>query len=593
MTNFIVNSLGDTVVVDDKVTLREAIEAANTNMPVGDAPAGMPGLDTIDFDGLLSGGTITLTSGELQITDDLTINGLGAENLTVSGNNASRVFNVDDGDFDNNIDVVIDGLTIADGSTNGSGGGIFTEENLTVTQSTISGNTAEGSGGGISNAGNLTVANSDISGNTAGAVGPFDGGGGIYSFIYGDLTVTDSTISGNTAGTGGGIRAYDFVKITNSTISDNTGGGIDVSAALPLSTDLTVVNSTISGNIGDGIFASDDGSQSVVVINSTISGNTGNGVRFGPYTYGSEVVNSTISGNSGPGFAIYTYTASYAAKPSVENTIIAGNDGSSPDIVGEFTSQGFNLIGNGDGASGFTDGVNGDQVGTSANPIDPKLGPLQDNGGPTETQALLSGSPAIDSADPNFMPPPEFDQRGPGFPRVLDGNGIDGPRIDIGAYELSSPSFFLIEAEDLDLVNYRVEENDSASGGELIRVKGPSGTTGTASGEFTGPSGLYDIVVGYFDDNDGDGLLRFRVNHDSVDNWSLDQDLGFNIPNAQTFQQRTIGGVELEMGDTLTIEGTRNSGDFARVDFIKLLPRSVFDVDSDLATAVSGNDTMA
>jgi hypothetical protein len=58
------------------------------------------------------------------------------------------------------------------------------------------------------------------------------------------------------------------------------------------------------------------------------------------------------------------------------------------------------------------------------------LGPLQDNGGPTFTHALLVGSPAIDMGDPNFIPPPNYDQRGPGFDRVVNG------RIDIGAFEV-------------------------------------------------------------------------------------------------------------------------------------------------------------
>ena len=91
-------------------------------------------------------------------------------------------------------------------------------------------------------------------------------------------------------------------------------------------------------------------------------------------------------------------------------------------------------------------------------------------------------------------------------------------------------------------------------------------------------------MVGYFDEADGEGLLRFRVNNDPIDNWSLNQNLRSNVANDKTFQQRTISGVELEMGDTLTIEGTRDvrgfPAEFARVDFLKLLPRSVFDVDS-------------
>jgi hypothetical protein len=71
----------------------------------------------------------------------------------------------------------------------------------------------------------------------------------------------------------------------------------------------------------------------------------------------------------------------------------------------------------------------GDSVNT-----DPKLDPngLQDNGGPTATIALQPGSPAIDAGDPNFTPPPSYDQRGPGFPRVVNG------RIDIGAFEVQA-----------------------------------------------------------------------------------------------------------------------------------------------------------
>ena len=56
-------------------------------------------------------------------------------------------------------------------------------------------------------------------------------------------------------------------------------------------------------------------------------------------------------------------------------------------------------------------------------------GPLQDNGGLTFTHELLVGSPAIDAGDPSFTPPPDFDQRGTGFARVVNG------RIDIGAFE--------------------------------------------------------------------------------------------------------------------------------------------------------------
>jgi hypothetical protein len=57
---------------------------------------------------------------------------------------------------------------------------------------------------------------------------------------------------------------------------------------------------------------------------------------------------------------------------------------------------------------------------------------LHDNGGPTFTHELLPGSPAIDAGDPNFTPPPFFDQRGPGFDRVVNA------RIDKGSFEVQT-----------------------------------------------------------------------------------------------------------------------------------------------------------
>jgi hypothetical protein len=89
---------------------------------------------------------------------------------------------------------------------------------------------------------------------------------------------------------------------------------------------------------------------------------------------------------------------------------------------GTTTSLGYNLSSD-DGSGFFT--ATGDQINTT-----PLLGPLQDNGGPTFTHAPLQGSPAIDAGDPNFTPPPDYDQRGPGYNRVAHG------RIDIGAFEV-------------------------------------------------------------------------------------------------------------------------------------------------------------
>jgi len=89
-------------------------------------------------------------------------------------------------------------------------------------------------------------------------------------------------------------------------------------------------------------------------------------------------------------------------------------------------SLGYNV--SSDDGGGYLNGP-GDQINTDA-----MLGILQDNGGPTFTHALLPGSPAIDATDPNFTPPPFFDQRRLGFDRVVNG------RIDVGSFEVQAGS---------------------------------------------------------------------------------------------------------------------------------------------------------
>ena len=138
------------------------------------------------------------------------------------------------------------------------------------------------------------------------------------------------------------------------------------------------------------------------------------------------VSNSTLSGNSATGNGGGIYNARYGSSATLElgNTIL--NAGSSGENIfndgGTVTSHGYNL--SSDNGGGYLMAT-GDQINT-----DPLLGPLQDNGGPTFTHALSSGSPAINAGDPSFTQPPFYDQRGPGFDRVVNG------RIDIGSFEV-------------------------------------------------------------------------------------------------------------------------------------------------------------
>jgi hypothetical protein len=248
--------------------------------------------DQIVFAGSLAGQTITLNAAEgpLVLSKNLTIQGPGAGRLTISGNDATRVFEIAAGATD-----TIAGLTIARGSADGNtdfgAGGIFNNGGATLTLDgcTLSGNhadrTVEG-GGAITNGGTLTINNSTLSGNRAdhAAFAGNTNAGGIFNFAT--LTINQSTLSGNHAdgdnSAGGGIFNFKgTVTIANSTLSGNTadndahdgGGGI-----FNFQGKTTIDQSNVSGNHADGNTTGGGGlynfSTKMTVANSTLSGNT-------------------------------------------------------------------------------------------------------------------------------------------------------------------------------------------------------------------------------------------------------------------------------------------------------------------------------
>ena len=168
----------------NNVSLRDAIAAADA----------VAGADIIEFDPSLAGGSIQLGGTQLPtITDNLTITGLGADQLTIDADGQSRIFEIAA-----STTVDISGLTLTGGSAS-EGGGIINNGTLTVTNCTISGNTAIFNGGGIFNfgGGTLTVTNCTIRGNTANFSGGaiFTNGGGNGG---GALTLTNCTVTGHT-----------------------------------------------------------------------------------------------------------------------------------------------------------------------------------------------------------------------------------------------------------------------------------------------------------------------------------------------------------------------------------------------------------
>ena len=418
---------------------------------------------------------------------------LNLSNSTVSNNTANpdsqeRRGDVSGGGIYNTGSVFISNSTL-NGNTasggvfsNSTGGGIYNSGSLVISNSTLS-NLAMGNnygnafGGSIYNIGTLNVSNSTISGSAIASLYTMARGGGIYN--AGTASIINSTISNSI---GGGIYNTRNLTVGDTLITKNTAG-FDGGGGILNDGTLTVSNSTISGNRTQGLskYSSGDGGgilnhRILTVSNSTISGNTadgyldGTGGGGGIYNSGTtEVIDSTISSNNasyGYGGGIYNnYTATLTllfstvtqniadnrgggiyqndVAPSstsvrgsfnVHNTIIASNlnkgNGINPDVDGTFTSNGYNLIGDSTGSTGF-DVTIGDIVGTSDSVIDPRLDILAFNGGPTRTIGLLRDSPAIGAADPIILDSdPTTDQRG--LPRrAADGSA------DIGAFQFS------------------------------------------------------------------------------------------------------------------------------------------------------------
>jgi len=164
--------------------------------------------DTIEFDRSLAENTITLTSGPLDITEDLTIVGLEANKVSISGNSNSGVFNIISG-----VTATICLLTITQGANN-LGGGIYNEGTLHLINNTISQNQAD-QGGGVFSSGTLNLINNTITENQA------DQGGGVFS--SGTLTLLSNTLSDNQAITAGGglYNSGGTATIANNIIANN------------------------------------------------------------------------------------------------------------------------------------------------------------------------------------------------------------------------------------------------------------------------------------------------------------------------------------------------------------------------------------
>jgi parallel beta-helix repeat protein len=279
-------------------TLRQAVANANTTATA----------DTIIFTSLFNTPqTITLTSGELDFTDPATttIIGPGANLLTVSGNNASRVFVIDLG-----ASAALSGLTVTGGrATNAAGiwaaGGNLTADSIVVTgnHSTDAGN---GGGGIATDTAVVTISDSAIVNNTSAGVGA-----GIFEYFNSNLTLLNCTLANNTAGDrGGAIENYAPLTLTNCTVSNNHanwGGGIQNAVA----TTVTPSNAIVAGN----------------------TDSFGNPDVYGVAAWASAGHNLIGKTNGSSGWVVSDLTGTIAAPLNAQLDALANNGGPTPTMA--------------------------------------------------------------------------------------------------------------------------------------------------------------------------------------------------------------------------------------------------------------------
>lgn len=403
-TAIVVDTLEDVEAVDGACSLREAIEAANTNTAVDACPAGDEIItDTITFQ---VAGTITLT-------DQITVTGRGplaidgGQVITISGNNQVRAFWLANG-----TEVALRRLVVEKAKSFSDeweyGGAIYNLGVLSVIESAFRGCAGLGA---IYNSGTLAVTDSEFHGNSGGAIRN-----------SGVLSVNQSVFSGGSGSSGGAVINEGRMIMISSTVVGNhaygLGGGILNTGTASITATAILSNSAcfiIPGGQGGGVY----NSGKLSLANSTVSGNSA--CNLGTHCGGIDsrgrlmVTNSTLSRNYGNLCCVGC---------RLHNTIVSRSWGQSGDCEGTIIDGGYNI--DSDGSCGF-DPANGSMPNTN-----PLLDALDDNGGPTLTLGLLPASPAIDAGDPALCP--AADQRG--APRPLDGDGDGYATCDIGSFEL-------------------------------------------------------------------------------------------------------------------------------------------------------------
>ncbi len=269
-------------------TLRAAIEEANA----------YPGIDVIElpagvFNLTLTGvGKDTTTTGDLDITDSLTITGKGAERTFIDGKELDRIFHI----IGSGTTVTLKKITLINGKISDQtpgypkgGGAIRNEgtlhlENVVLLDHQTTGGGSSDLGGILYNSGTCHVVHSTLQGGKA-----YEGGA-FYNEYGAKMTILSSTISTNDAVIGAGGANYGVLEIKNSTFSTNGSSQTVFGGGLENRHYVSILHATFAFNRaihGGGI-----SNRSPLYLHNTILGNNTGGDCYEPhylYSIGSNL----------------------------------------------------------------------------------------------------------------------------------------------------------------------------------------------------------------------------------------------------------------------------------------------------------------
>ncbi len=265
-------------------------------------------------------GTIGLTSGELDLTGNMTIAGPNPAKLTVSGSNLSRVFDVAPG-----VTATISGLTIANGSamsttdpTQQGGGGVLNEAGATLylTNDVFASNRALVASGALENVG---------------------GPGVPATAIISHTTFIDNQAIGSASGTTNPYMVFDGFGPGNGTAE---GGAIDDDGHMTLADSSFINNQALGVPGNDGVNASGHGGAIAVDGTATVTDTTFSGNR----SLGATVPSDFGSAQGLGGGAVIFGNASFTNCNFTGNEAVGGAGSGGPANTAAFVGAGGGIL---------------------------------------------------------------------------------------------------------------------------------------------------------------------------------------------------------------------------------------------------------